>query len=358
MNGSLREHRFADLLQIVDSRRKSGVLQMVPSRGGKAVRLFFRGGRLLKVEITRRDTNQLIGEMLVRAGRITSDELSSALKLHKKTLRRLGDVLGEQRATTAEIIQEFVNLQAQEVLHGLFEWTEGEYSFQPATDDWEAVITPVSAEQILLDGFKLLDEWPVVRARINNYAVVYRAMRSAPGGGTERALSASAVSVLALVDAKRDVNQIIDRSGLGEFETCKALSSLLTHGYIVPVNVRGAVDDPSGRQSRGWLGIVGLLLLNLGYLCGIGYGAYWLVGARPIAVEKSAGLETALAPIESRILRQRVRRALEIYRHAEGRYPDSLSDLSARGYLPRSVHPSLDLDPIQYVTIGHDYELR
>jgi hypothetical protein len=358
VKGALSEQRFSDLLQMVDSRRKSGVLQLVPARGGKTVRLFFRSGRLLKIEEVGRDSKNLIGEMLVRAGRVQSSELAAALKVHKKTLRRLGDVLVEMGATTSEVVQEFVDLQSREVLHSLFEWTEGKYAFEPGAEECEAVITPMAAERILMEGFRLLDEWPVVRARINNYSIVYRAMRSAPMQSGEGALSPSAISILSLVDARRDVSQIIDSGGQGEFETCKALSSLLTHGYIVPVEVRGAVDDPSGRQSRGWVAIIGSLLLNLIYLVGVGYGAYWLVGSQAIKVETDVGLVPAFLPVEQRVLRSRLTRALGVYRYSNGQYPETLTDLLEGGYLPRYAEGTLDLDPIEYVTIGHDYDLR
>lgn len=365
MKGTLSEAGFSELLQRIDSRRQSTVLELTPGRGGTAVQLYFAAGRLLKIEVTRRDKKDLLGEMLVRAGRITEDELRRALKTHKKTLRRLGDVLIEQGSVNSTVLQEFVDLQAREVLHSLFEWSEGTYAFQPGSSS-EEVISPLSAEKILMEGFTLLDEWPVVRARINNYSVVYRAMRSAPTGDSQGAISANAVTVLALVDAHRDVNQIIDRTGLGEFETCKALSGLLTHGFIVPVEVRAAVNDPSGRQTRGWLGTLGLIFLNLIYLSVFALGTYWALILPPetgsassaTSIAQASGYAAAFSPFEQGVMKVRLERALEVYRFEVGRYPTDLTALLAGGYISAAYEPAIDLAPVEYVTIGHDFELR
>ena len=169
MKGSLSETSFAELLQDIDSKRKSCILELTPARGGRTVRLYFQAARLLKVEVTRRERRDLLGEMLLRSGRITIDELNDALKRDPPPAGRANGFLGRSCRVCRS--------PSTEVLHGLFEWRKENIPL-PAPHQIKSRCHACDAEQALMEGFTLLDEWPVIRAGVNNYSVVYRAMRS------------------------------------------------------------------------------------------------------------------------------------------------------------------------------------
>ena len=88
------------------------------------------------------------------------------------------------------------------------------------------------------------------------------------------------ILVASLIDGHRTVTRLIERSGLGEFETCKALSALLSHGYISPLKVSAFAKAPKSGPSLSPMAKLGLILKNLpGLLCAAVSFWYALGGA-------------------------------------------------------------------------------
>ena len=69
------------------------------------------------------------------------------------------------------------------------------------------------------------------------------------------------------------------------------------------------------------------------------------------AAKRALGIENGVRHVIQ------VRRALDMYRIEEGKYPDSLLELSKKGLIMEHVISELELDGVRYVAIGQDYEL-
>src|SRR5207248_9016613 len=67
---------------------------------------------------------------------------------------------------------------------------------------------------------------------------------------TEAALTEEQRTVLELIDGQRDVQGIIDESGLVEFEVGKAIYGLLTAGFVQRVGRTKANLDPKVSETR------------------------------------------------------------------------------------------------------------
>ena len=196
----------------------------------------------------------------------------------------------------------------------------------------------LSSEELQVTAFRMLDEWPLIRSRINNYSVVYR-RSSAQSDESEPNLAVTGMSsgrrVLELINSHRDVKDLIDRSGLGEFETCKALASLLSTGQIVPVTIKAAESNPS-RHRQSLIGYtLKRILWNLtlsagGVLCWVQFGSpvddFQL--DRDMIVWADGYHE---AQVFSRI--RALESALEIYYTETGQYPSSLEQLIERNLI-------------------------
>ena len=360
LQGTLSEFGVAEILQLLGNQRKTGRLSLSPEKSGNRVTIHFIGGQIVRVDVERRAQRMLIGEMLFRSGQLSRNELDSALKIHKKTLRRLGDVLVDEGLLGNDAVQKAVDLQANEVLYQLFEWREGKYHFEPADGVGEAVITPLSPESVLLEGFKLLDEWPLIRARVNNYRVVFRAVHGPADLGAStgvKNLSTKEVQILGLVDASRNVNEIIDISGLGEFETCKALAALMTRGHIKAVTIKGAVSDPRGHNQRRFLDTVGSSFWNIAILC-VAVFSLWLNVQSPPSSDNYSSLLDTFVHDGTRHRLERVRAALEISKTMSGKYPSSLAELADLGLLSTGLVDRLRDDGVEYTSVGTRYVLR
>ncbi|MEE2785922.1 MAG: DUF4388 domain-containing protein [Myxococcota bacterium] len=356
LKGKLEDFGFADILQLLGNQKKTGILALKGRRGSPAVKLHFKGGSILRVDTNHRERSALLGERLVRQGLLERGDLETSLKSHKKSKVSIGQVLIDQELVEEHLIQQTVNLQAREVLFQLFTWAEGEYHFESSLTAVDAVVTPISSEALLMEGFRLMDEWPLVRARINDYNMVYQLNRGIDESATGP-LSEKSILVARHIDGQRRVVALIERSGLGEFETCKALSALLSHGYIVPTRVRRLASTKRPGPSISFAARMVFLLKNLGMLAGA-CAITWYAYLSHDGFSTMDLPDTVKAEINNpRVLYAQLRQALEIYRIEHGRYPESIGDLATLGIFHESVLTGLKSAGVSYLTVGDDYEL-
>ena len=84
----------------------------------------------------------------------------------------------------------------KESVYRLFRWQEGSYHFspEPVTFDRE-IYTPIPAEFVLMEGTRMIDEWPILEKKIPNFQVVFERVAGAaaarPAAATPGARSAS-----------------------------------------------------------------------------------------------------------------------------------------------------------------------
>lgn len=394
LQGSLADFGIAEILQLIGSQQKTGILHVTGGPGAEEVIISFSSGRIIRTDVNGRHRRDLLGNMLVAAGDIDKDVLAAGLKSQKKSLKRIGDVLVEMEAVAREKVNELADLQARETLYRLFEWKSGQYRFESKPPNFTRPSgKPISSESLLMEGFRMLDEWPLIRARINNYSVVFRQLDKAEGlenesqalervlddafsefgggGGGEldefdfgdsmsgsTGLGPEERRVLDLVDGQRNVYQIIDRSRLGEFETCKALLTLLNDEYIEPTRIKKALEAPSRHRGGSFKQLSLRIVVNVALLLLIVVGILFMPRSR---VELSRNSEQVVSEAQSRLRANRlvaIATALEVHRVEHGSYPDSLQVLVDSGLImPDLLILPGDRRP-DYLSIGTDYELR
>ncbi len=276
LKGTLKDFGIADIFQLIGVQIKTGVLKLVDNE--KAINVSFVNGKIVGSESTIREKKEHLGEMLLRAGLINKNELTKALNQQKETLQKLGDILLKYDMLTPEELREMIMLQVTETIYGLFRWTKGDYEFVQQNIDYDTEnIEPISAESILMEGFRILDEWPKVKRTIKSYDIVFQKTFSAESkiifgddssspdsmvddafemfesGGSkkskhksgQRKLDRNEIRVFRLVDGVKTVQKIINLTRLGEFETCKTLATLLEEGLI-----EVAVSDKKRKEKK------------------------------------------------------------------------------------------------------------
>ena len=165
LKGTLKDFGIAEILQLIGQQAKSGVLHL-ESRDD-VIHIAIADGSVVRAESAGRKTRERLGTMLVRADLISKEELEYALGLQKRSLRRLGDILVEQQFVTKDELREMTELQTTETIYRLFHWKSGTYEFEPGDVEWDReTVTPLRAESVLMEGFRRVDEWPLVRKKI------------------------------------------------------------------------------------------------------------------------------------------------------------------------------------------------
>lgn len=360
LKGTLKDFGIADILQLIGQQGKTGTLHLKAK--DHQVDVAFAEGNIVGAESATRNKRDLIGNMLVRAELITEAQLEAALDAQKRTLQRLGDVLVSQRAIDAEKFKQMVQLQITETLYKLFTWKSGNYAFEQGEVEIDPSFTPLRAESVLMEGFRMVDEWPLVKKRITSYEMTFDRGKELPPPSFESnafdaalddALSGQAPEptsspdgvgeverkVYLLAVSGRDVRKIIDSSCLGEFESCKALSNLVTREYLRPVAL-------SGKKSKGGLeggeslferagSALGRALLSLTVLAALGFAATRIdFGA--VRVGGTSGTRYTDPAAQRFVSRQQIARigaAIDMYRLEKGSLPEKLEALVEAGLL-------------------------
>ncbi|MBI4421950.1 MAG: DUF4388 domain-containing protein [Gemmatimonadetes bacterium] len=264
IKGSLKEASLADVLQLVSLGQKTGCLS-VADRGQFGYVYFDRGRICYASIVNRRDR---LGDLLMKAGRITQQQLEDAIAAQSKTRgKRIGEILVEHGAISREALEAHMRIQIEEAVYFLFTWTQGTFSFETdVRPDPQDFLVSINPESLLLEGARRVDEWSLIEKKIPSFDLVF-AVDHDRLTASQVQLTAEQERLLPLLDGKRDVQQIIEESGVGDFDVGKALYGLITAGFTHRVGrTRSsqaiAVDDIRMQEHRN----LGLAFLKTGML--------------------------------------------------------------------------------------------
>lgn len=361
LEGTIKDFGLADILQLIGIQRKTGVLTM--DSADDTVTVKFLDGQVVAADTRLRNLEDLLGSVLVRTGRITEAQLQAALTLQKSTLQRLGYILVKSRAIGEQDLRDSLRIQVSQIVYRLFRWREGRYHFSPAdhVDYDEEHFTPVSAETVLMEGARMIDEWPVIERRIKSPKMAFR--KTEAGASLDRPVaslvdddvdfefdlagakeetdpdevkvSAEEFEVLHMVDGKATVQDLVDRSPMGEFDVYRTLYELLTRNLIEEVRVAASpgVAEAERRRDR---------MLSAGLVAGVFTLAVLslaTVDRNPLTPWRVAGVREdgdLLKYYASEVRLERVERALQVFYLDLGSVPEALDVLVAGGYLDAS----------------------
>jgi hypothetical protein len=364
LKGTLKDFGIADIFQLISHQSKTGVLHLQSK--DQEVRISFVNGDVVRAESTTRKKKDLLGSMLVRAEVISEAKLEQALGIQKRTLKRLGDILVDHHFISRDELRQFAHLQTTETVYKLFNWENGTYAFETEEVVFDPeTVQPLRSENVLMEGFRMVDEWPMVRKKISSFGLTFKKVKeleiseAAPAGGDavddafdtmfaeekpkkskSKSIGKNEEQIFALIDDDRDVQKLIDLSRLGEFETCKALFNLLNEGYLKVGAKRetGKVQEKPGGRKRAFP--IGRVLIQAGmylFLVGVVLMFYRVFDLDPLALFQESSTKTFQEPLARELIdRTQTRRlgaALDVFRLETGRLPEKLTELVDAGLL-------------------------
>ena len=377
LEGTLRDFSLADIFQLIGLQRKTGVLTL---RGkDDTVTVTFLDGKVVGADSLNRRLENRLGMVLMRTGFINQDQLNRALEIQKETLQRLGFILTHYGIISQDSLREAIQLQIMQIVYRLFRWKDGDYHFSQETTieyDRDHVI-PISAESILMEGARMIDEWPIIEKRVRSYDMMFRKKltdqeivvvgseeadevdfdhdprrrtRGGGGFGEKIRISQEEKAIYDMVDGTMTVGDIVEVARLSEFDTNKALYELLTRDLIEEVRGTRAidvepltitpVDETEVAETPVPLPLV-LFLVILALASLITSFKNPLNRVQPLIGGLSPITETQKAISMQRI--EAIGQAIEKYNEATGRLPAELKDL-----VPHYVSESLLRDPWNY----------
>jgi hypothetical protein len=373
LEGTLRDFSLADILQLIALQHKTGLLTV--RSPGDTVTLGFVDGQLVSAESSAQRLDTRLGTVLVKTRRLSPESLARALEMQAQTLQRLGFILLHNGFCSAQDLSDGLDIQIRRIAYGLFRWTDGDYVFEQTdhVDFDPESTTPISVERLLMEGARMLDEWPIVEKVVWSLDLVYQkvpvaqpvipaededeveviedttlAKRSRDKRVDPIRVSRAEWSVYELVDGLRTVAEINELGFLSEFDGCKAFFDLVSRGLIgeaapraveAPDEPGAPVGAPAVRAPRA--------PLDLNVLVGVGLALVFALAVRlqsrnPLNVATLpprrdavvGGYEKSLSLLKLR----RLAEGVDTYTLIAGRLPDGLDSLVASQIvLPRDI---------------------
>src|SRR6185436_5711225 len=172
--GTLKDFGLPDIVQLIGLQRKTGTLHL--KSGSETVKVIFEGGNIVAGESSMVRPSDRIGNALVTQGAITQEQLDQALSVQKQTMQRLGHVLISEHIVSEETLRKAVEAQLFQVVFRLFRWREGDYNFETQNSvDYERTgAVSLGADFVLMEGIRMVDEWPIIERRIPSMNSVFR----------------------------------------------------------------------------------------------------------------------------------------------------------------------------------------
>jgi hypothetical protein len=162
VNGRLEGISAPDLLWNLCHRRSTGVLQL--HARGVTKKVYVDGGRIVFAASS--DPNERLGELLLREGVVTLDQLERAIA-QLAGGKRLGAILVESGHLSPESLVRGVLSQVKAIVLGLFPWEEGEYAFVEGPLPTEEVVTlGMRTAEILLQGIRQIRSFTRIRRSV------------------------------------------------------------------------------------------------------------------------------------------------------------------------------------------------
>jgi hypothetical protein len=384
LEGTIKDFGLPDIFQLIGLQRKTGVLTLTSDKD--TVTVTFENGMVVMADSSQKRLEDRLGSVLVKQGKLGKEKLEEALQTQKATLQRMGHILVTGNFITQQDLKDALQVQVSQIVYRVFRWRDGHYHFAPTdTVDFDREnFQPLSADFILMEGIRMVDEWPIIEKKIPSMDVVFRAVVDPSmievgeaGGGVDDVLgggkrgAASSLSKIRLtheeervyrkVDGTRNVQAIVDATGMGEFDVCKILFDLLNRNIITTAGrgTGGPSESMIGAPEEPASPVVGYVLLAVAAVLGLAgllasHARPFSVAMRPPLLEGAYG---SVLDAVSRARLQRLDRAVQAYRLANGAMPRTLEDLAASGLVDRSYLKDPWARPYHYALTQDGYLL-
>ena len=226
LTGDLKSIQLADILMLLHNARKTGELRC--TRGEVSKTLAWERGEIVFARSSVHDDR--LGGYLLAHGTITEEQLRSAEKVSGE--ERLGTKMLRCGILTESILEQAVKGHVSEIVYSLFHWKDGEFAFLEGDAPAEKIVLDSGVLNLVLESARRLDEWALVREKIQSDQVVLAPSRTVEEASAAANLSGVERDVLGLVDGRRTVREVVDTAGHGAFEGWQALHALLSAGLL------------------------------------------------------------------------------------------------------------------------------
>ncbi len=238
LKGDLSSFSLGEIFQSLAINNHTGTLSIsARARGERHV--YFVDGAIRCV--SRGKAVELgIGEVFVRMGRITVEDLDEA-----RATQSVGMTLLRRGLVTKEDVVSALKRKICEELYDLFLWEAGHFEFamnscpEGLFDDLQTnAPINVNTNSVIMEGLRRVDEWGILRTKIATLDEIFERTEARNTGDLEE-LDAN---FLQRIDGTTPVQELAKSYFGTRFELCKFLYDLLEAGTIRPISSDACIE--------------------------------------------------------------------------------------------------------------------
>ena len=227
MQGQLGEKLLPDLIREIAHKNASGLLRL--SRGKAIKAIFFESGTPT-FAISNLTTEQLDNK-LIKEGLVTFDQIDRVKERDGKA-HRLGPALVGAGLLEEAQMRTLVSEQVMGIILSLFEWTEGDYSFDSRIRTAHEVTLGLNAADVLLEGARHAAEIEqVAEALVPHDGVVLRSKSHKVSTDSGQLIPLESY-ILSRIESPIMVNEVGAMSGLADADAHRAMCALVAAGFL------------------------------------------------------------------------------------------------------------------------------
>ncbi len=248
IQGPLRELGVHDVFQLLDLGKKTGRLRVVSDLRHNDGTIWFHEAAVVAATI--KANPHLLGQQLLKAGRVSAEDLARAQTAQGSgDRRRIGEILVSFGVLSPRELTAQVRAQIEEVVFTMLNWSEGHFVFEevaPEAIPREAEVR-ISVEALLLEAARRIDEWSLIRARVPHLGVIPRLAAAPDAEPGSLVLTPFEWRVLAGSDGGRDLQAVATALGEPEFDVARAIFGLVSAGVVA---LRDPVKESTAAAPR------------------------------------------------------------------------------------------------------------
>jgi len=243
IEGLIRDLNLIDLFQLLALAQKTGVL--VVTGPAEEARVFFLKGAVALARDRKADEQR--EEALERSG-LPHGEKNGRVWDHLQQAWAELEKKGEVQNLTS--LKRLLTAATEEAVYRLFKWEEGRFRFEESSDltGFSPQLTlSLKTENLIMEGSRRIDEWSRIMTKIPSLDAVL-SLTPEEGERREIDLRPEEWAILAQVDGKKRVREMIGNLGGQDFEVARTLYGLAATGLVRVVPEEGKAGLKAGSK--------------------------------------------------------------------------------------------------------------
>jgi hypothetical protein len=211
LSGFLKLYTLSDILLDLQRSDFTGILEIENSPIQKSI--YIKNGVMLFASSNQEEDS--LGEMMIRAGKLTTDQLYQAVGILKATGKHLGAILVELGFLKPAELIPTLKYQVEEIILSLFTWEDGKIKIIDGPLPAEIIHMKLSAANLIFRGIKRVNKPEYFKNVCPSPDTILYFSNEPLNLFQDIQLAEEDRYVLALLDSKLTLKEITDISTLG-----------------------------------------------------------------------------------------------------------------------------------------------